>query len=159
MSILKRIVKAEYQTTDGKTFNDKGEAAKHQAGLDRLVKIANLLDVNAAKYAATVNRTGDTTSENWGTFDFGCIARFIVDYADALREILPKRAKPEKGAEPAPAATATGPSEAVLHATGDAAVSGPVGAIAADLTTPAKTVAPFNWPVGLEANVAQQAAA
>jgi hypothetical protein len=92
-NLIKRVVKAQYETTDGQVFESKVDALKHQADLDRVGKVAELVDKKAGLYAATVTRNGESVIEHWGTFDFGSIARFIVDNADALREILPKRAK------------------------------------------------------------------
>jgi hypothetical protein len=110
--LIKRVVVASYQTTDGQVFEDKAEAVKHQADLDRVRKVAELVDTKAGLYAATVTRNGDSVIEHWGTFDFGSIARFIIDNADALREILPKRAKSIQvvPAEPIPASELIDPA-------------------------------------------------
>jgi hypothetical protein len=82
MKALKRIVKAEYQTTDGKVFSDKGEAATHQRELARLEELKALI-----KSGLTTGRTEPTDEL---TVE---LANFIVDHADKLRDILPKRAK------------------------------------------------------------------
>jgi dsDNA-binding SOS-regulon protein len=81
-NLIKRVVVASYQTTDGQTFSNKEDAQKYQAHLDRLSKIGALVKANMAD--AVTTPTDELAAE---------IALFIVQNADALREILPKRAK------------------------------------------------------------------
>jgi hypothetical protein len=91
-NLIKRVVVASYETTDGKQFTDKGEAAKHQANLDRTKKIADLV---AAQF--------ETSPDSMQYLDSATptdIAQFIILNADALREILPKRAKSIVNEEP-----------------------------------------------------------
>jgi uncharacterized protein (DUF1778 family) len=80
-NLIKRIVKAQYETSDGKVFEDKGEASKHQTMLDRRSKIEALIKAQLEYISSDAD----------GYADY--IAQFILDNADALREILPKRAK------------------------------------------------------------------
>ncbi|MDP9155334.1 MAG: hypothetical protein M3O74_13900 [Pseudomonadota bacterium] len=108
---LKRIVVASYQTTDGKTFDKKDDAAKHQRELDRKAKLEELV-AGQFQHSPDNMRYLDAAT-------VGDVARFIIENADALREILPKRAKP------------VAPVEAVAHADGDSAIAGNVATLAA----------------------------
>ena len=156
MSILKRIVKAEYQTTDGKTFNDKGEAAKHQAHLNRLSSIEEMLK-------AQLPTTEDGYLDAVGVDG---VARFIVENADALREILPKRAKSEKGAEtPAAPASTTGAAIAdslvtstLAEVSAEQAQVPVVGGVTThDHAHKHAAAQPFHFPAGLVETVTLQA--
>jgi phosphoenolpyruvate-protein kinase (PTS system EI component) len=130
MTALKRIVIASYETTDGKTFSDKGEAAKHQAHLNRIKNIAVLVKAGMA--------TNATEPTDELALD---VAQFIVDNADALREILPKRAK----------------SVAPASQTGLVGSQEPVTLQGHDDLVPASTAA-FSFPAGLVNNVGNQQA-
>jgi len=136
MSALKRIVIASYETTDGKTFSDKGEAAKHQAHLNRIKNIAVLVKSGLATNAT--EPTDELALE---------VAQFIVDNANALREILPKRAKP---VTPASQTGLVGEQPPVKGEQ----VGSPLNAVAG-ASAPA---AGFQMPAGLVANVANQQA-
>jgi hypothetical protein len=139
MTALKRIVSASYQTTDGQTFSDKNEAAKHQANLDRLTKVEDIV-----RASLSVTDAGGILHPLTTVND---VARLIVDNADALREILPKRAK----AAPQP-----------LNAIGELAAASvglpqvPVKLESHDDVTPA--AAAFSFPAGLVNNVGNQQA-
>jgi hypothetical protein len=90
MTLIKRVVVASYETTDGKTFTDKTEAAKHQANLKRLDLIED------AVFEKLLKRWADDKFNQFSPIpnvSVNQIANFILDNADALREILPKRAK------------------------------------------------------------------
>ncbi|KVH05419.1 hypothetical protein WS84_28210 [Burkholderia anthina] len=124
MTNLKRI--AAYQTTDGQTFDDKDVAKKHQAELDRMAKVKELV----ANGMGTVDMTeGDDL--------YTVIANMIVTNADALREILPKKAKAAKAQDPVK-------PEVEQGAAPTAAVEPPV------IESPA---AEFAWPAGLSASL------
>jgi hypothetical protein len=88
---LKRIVVASYQTTDGKTFDKKEDATKHQAALARQAKIEELV-AGQFQHSPDSQRYLDAAT-------VGDVALFIIENADALREILPKRAKSAEPAE------------------------------------------------------------
>jgi len=144
MSALKRIVIASYETTDGKTFSDKGEAAKHQAHLNRIKNIAVLVKSGLATNAT--EPTDELALE---------VAQFIVDNADALREILPKRAKP---VTPASQTGLVG-EQPPLNAIGELAAAS-VGLLQVPVAggVTAVDAAAFQMPAGLVANVANQQA-
>jgi thymidine kinase len=84
-NLIKRIVKAQYETSDGQTFESKVDAMKHQADLDRVRKVMELV-------AAQLPNSEDSM-QYLDAVTVNQVACFIVDNADALREILPKRAK------------------------------------------------------------------
>jgi hypothetical protein len=93
-NLIKRIVKAQYETSDGQTFESKVDAMKHQADLDRVRKVMDLLTANLQfRTVGACDYLADSTTVNE-------VATFIVDNADALREILPKRAKSLVAEEP-----------------------------------------------------------
>jgi dsDNA-binding SOS-regulon protein len=107
MNALKRTISSIWNTTDGKTFTSKKEAATHQADLDRLDTVKALLENNLP---APVTLTDAQITE---------ITALIVVHADALREILPKRAKPEAPtpeADPAAVLAAAANAQAVAGA-------------------------------------------
>ena len=79
--VLKRIVVASYETTDGKTFTSKSEAQTHQRDLKRINELDALVKRGMSDGVTTVN---DSVAAQ--------IAAFLLVYADELREILPKRA-------------------------------------------------------------------
>lgn len=86
-NLIKRIVKAQYETSDGQTLESKVDAMKHQADLDRVRKVMDLLTAKLPfRTAGACDYLADSTTVNE-------VATFIIDNADALREILPKRAK------------------------------------------------------------------
>jgi hypothetical protein len=162
MTALKRIVTAAYETTDGKTFADKGEAAKHQAHLKRIADVDALVVAQLPHSPDSMRYLDAVTVAQ--------IAQFIVESADDLREILPKRAKAAPAAVPvAPTAGLPGdavPALSVIGAVGDPQVPGapvgsPLGAtasIALPTASQPDAVAGFNFPVGLVGNVANQQA-
>src|SRR5467141_769458 len=80
-AVLKRIVVASYETTDGRTFATKPEAQTHQRDLSRINELDALVKRGMSDGVTTVN---DQLAAQ--------IAAFILVYADELREILPKRA-------------------------------------------------------------------
>lgn len=170
MTTLKRI--AAYQTTDGQTFDDKDVAKKHQAELDRMAKVKELV---AKGMGAIDMAEGDDL--------YAVIANLIVSNADALREILPKKAKSVKAEEPAKPqadennAGAPANEQKPLNAIGElaAATEGApqapvVGGVTVPGADPAEAKAapeqatqqaePFAWPAGLSAalNTTQAAA-
>lgn len=139
MTTLKRI--AAYQTTDGQTFDDKDVAKKHQAELDRMAKVKELV----ANGMGAVDMTeGDDL--------YTVIANMIVSNADALREILPKKAKAAKAQEPAKPEAEQGaaPTSAVVPPAIEACEQRPAAAspAAEEKLSPA---AEFAWPAGLSA--------
>lgn len=75
---IKRV--ASYETTDGQVFTDKKAAHKHQAQIDRFEKLKVLV---AGGFGTAVY------------MDVSDVASFILDNADAIRAILPQRAKTE----------------------------------------------------------------
>jgi dsDNA-binding SOS-regulon protein len=111
-NLIKRVVVASYETTDGRTFTDKAEAAKHQAELTRLDNVAALVK-------QCIHRD-DVQNDPTLARD---VAAFIVENGHLLREILPKRAKSAPAEEtpvndpPAPmtAEEALLPYNPVLH--------------------------------------------
>ena len=80
-AVLKRIVVASYETTDGRTFTSKSEAQAHQRDLKRISELEALVKRGMSDGVTTVN---DQMAAQ--------IAAFVLVYADELREILPKRA-------------------------------------------------------------------
>ncbi|CAG9229277.1 hypothetical protein [Burkholderia vietnamiensis] len=156
MTNLKRI--AAYQTTDGRTFDDKDAAKKHQTELDRVGKIEALVK---AEFAPGVNNAESFTYLDEVTV--GGVALFILNNADALREILPKKAKAAKAQEPAKQETeqGTAPTAAVVPPAIDTCEQRPAAdaaeAAAVETQSPA---AEFAWPAGLSAalNTTQAAA-
>jgi dsDNA-binding SOS-regulon protein len=80
-AVLKRIVVASYETTDGRTFTSKSEAQTHQRDLKRIQELDALVKRGMSDGVTTVD---DAMAAN--------IAAFLLVYADELREILPKRA-------------------------------------------------------------------
>ncbi|MFT4064345.1 hypothetical protein [Paraburkholderia sp.] len=78
---VKRV--ASYQTTDGQTFADKKAAQAHQKEVDRRKALKDLIDDKLEDDLFS----GDVTSLT--------LVSFILENADAIRSILPQRAKPE----------------------------------------------------------------
>ena len=98
-AVLKRIVVASYETTDGKTFASKSEAQSHQRDLKRINELDALVKRGMSDGVTTVN---DQMAAQ--------IAAFILVYSDELRDILPKR-------------SASAPVEAVARADGDSTIA------------------------------------
>ncbi|WP_244130734.1 hypothetical protein [Burkholderia pyrrocinia] len=151
MTTLKRI--AAYQTTDGLTFDDKDLAKKHQVELDRMAKVKELV---AKGMGAVDMAEGDDL--------YAVIANLIVANADALREILPKKAKAAKAQEPVKpeAEQGTASATAVVPLAIETCEQRPAAdaaepAVVQEMLSPA---AEFAWPAGLSAalNTTQAAA-
>ncbi|KVH64448.1 hypothetical protein WS89_03970 [Burkholderia sp. MSMB1072] len=148
MTNLKRI--AAYQTTDGRTFDDKLDAKKHQIELDRREKVESLVK---AKFAELGTPADSSTYLDEVTV--GDIALFILNNADALREILPKKAKAVKAQEPAqPVAEQGAATNAAVEPPAiDTCEQRPAADSVASAAEQAKLspAAEFAWPAGLSA--------
>ncbi|KVQ35728.1 hypothetical protein WK03_35255 [Burkholderia cepacia] len=144
MTTLKRI--AAYQTTDGRTFDDKDVAKKHQAELDRMAKVKELV---AKGMGAVDMAEGDDL--------YAVIANLIVSNADALREILPKKAKAAKAQEPVKpdAEQGAAPATAVVPPAIETCEQRPTAEVPESAADQAKLspAAEFAWPAGLSATL------
>jgi dsDNA-binding SOS-regulon protein len=101
-AVLKRIVVASYETTDGKTFTSKSEAQTHQRDLKRINELDALVKRGMSDGVTTVN---DQMAAQ--------IAAFILVYSDELRDILPKRSASAPAAVETPAPVPTQPVDNV----------------------------------------------
>ncbi|NTX18021.1 hypothetical protein [Burkholderia cepacia] len=149
MTTLKRI--AAYQTTDGRTFDDKDVAKKHQAELDRMAKVKELV---AKGMGAVDMAEGDDL--------YAVIANLIVSNANALREILPKKAKAAKAQEPVKPEVEQGaaPTAAVEPPVIETCEQRPAAAASPAAEEKLSPAVEFAWPAGLSAalNTTQAAA-
>jgi len=79
---------ASYRTTDGKTFSDKKDAQTHQKTLDRLDELEALI-----RDRLQLQDEGDLRG-----YTARVLAETLLENADALRGILPQRAKSDPDA-------------------------------------------------------------